>query len=90
MRHKGPSHAVDAWQPGQGLVHQDREGAEIAAWQPLVNFLELCLDQVEIVEQPFCCRADVIARRCLQTNVGVRFAQHLNIAFETRKKSGGT
>ena len=52
-----------------------------------MNLFDLRFNQVKVIEQPFSCWADVIARAGLFANVGVGLAQRKNITLEARKKS---
>ena len=86
VRHKGPCHAVDAWQADQRLIHQNRQAAKVAARQALVDFAELCLNQVEVIEQPFGRRTDVVAGPGVHPDVLVCLAQHRDVLAQARKK----
>ena len=86
---KGPGHAVDPRQAGQRRVQQHRQGAKVAARQAVPHLFELGLDQVEVVQQPFGRRADVIAGGGLGTDVAVRLAQCANVALQAWEKRRG-
>ena len=86
---KGPGHAVDPWQAGQRGIQQHRQGAKVAARQAVAHLFELGLDQVEVVEQPFGCRADVVAGGGLGADVAVGLAQRADVALQARKKRRG-
>ena len=51
-----------------------------------MDLLELRLDQVEVVEQPFGRRADVVAGGRLHADVAVRLAQREDVAAQARKE----
>ena len=89
VRHERPRHAVDTRQSRQRLILQYRQCPKIAARQSVVNFLELRLDEVKVVQQPFGCRADVVPGSCLYADVVVRQAQGLDIASQPREEGGG-
>ncbi|HXS30590.1 MAG TPA: hypothetical protein VN755_07130, partial [Steroidobacteraceae bacterium] len=52
-----------------------------------MDFRELGLDQVEIVEQPFGRGTDVVAGGGLHTDVLVRLSQRADVAAQARKKT---
>ena len=87
MGHEGPRNAVHPGQARQWLVLQDRQRAKVAARQALVNFLELCLNQVKVVQQPLRSGADVIAVLGLIADISVRLAQHADILLQAREES---
>ena len=82
--HKGPCHAIHARQTGQRGALQDRQRAVVARPQPGPYFLELALDQVEIVKKPFGRRADgvLMVRRIEEVAVGS--PQRTDVALQTR------
>ena len=86
---KGPGYAVDPRQAGQRGVEQHRQGAKVAARQAVAHLFELGLDQVEVVEQPFGRRADVVAGGGLGADVAVGLAQRADVALQPRKKRRG-
>ena len=88
--HEGPGHAIDPRQAGQRLVLQHRQGAKVASRQALVDLLELRFDQVEVVEQPFGRRADVVAGGRLHRDVAVRLAQGADVALQAGKEGRRT
>lgn len=87
--HEGPGDAVHAWQAGQRLVQQHRQGTVVVARQPLVHRLELRLDQVEVVEQPLVGRTDLMATAGLCADESVGFAQHPDVAAQAREEGDG-
>ncbi|MBK7119259.1 MAG: hypothetical protein IPH64_09800 [Comamonadaceae bacterium] len=97
MGHKSPGDAIDARQSRQRAVLQDRQRTEVAARHALVDFLELRLDHVEVVQQPLGGRAQVIAGGRLHADVPVRRPQGGHVALQAGKEiaraqtqSGGT
>ena len=87
MRHKSPGNTVDPRQARQRRVKQQRKAAKVAARQPVVNLLELSLDKVEIVQQPFGRRRNVIAGAGLLSDVAVGFAQYPDVVAQAWKKT---
>ena len=90
MGDESPGHAVDARQAGQRRIEQLGQGLEIAARQALVDFLQLRLDHMGVVEQPFGRRADVIALAGLRAQIGTGRAQHLDVVLQARKEAVAT
>ena len=87
---KSPGHAVHPWQTRQWLVHQHRQRAKITVRQTFVNFLELRLNQVKVVKQPFCSRAYVVTGRSMDANVRVCLTQNPDIVLKAGEKRCGT
>ncbi len=85
--HEGPGHAIHARQAGQRLVHQHRQRAEVAARQALVDGQQLRLDEMEVVQQPQRCRAQLLADGALRGDGQVRGAQHLDVAAQAREEA---
>ena len=88
MRHKCPCNAVNPRQSGQRLILQHRQGPEIAPWQAFVDFLGLRANQVKVIQQPFCGRADVKPGAGLHADKTVCQAQHFNVALQAWKEIG--
>ena len=84
VRDEGPGDAVDARQAREWLVEQHGQGPEVAARQALLDFLQLRLDQMKVVEQPLGRRADVVPGALLVGDVAVCFAQRADVAAQTR------
>ena len=87
---EGPGDAVDARQADQRLVLEDREVAKVAARQPVPDLARLRFDQVEVVEQPFGGRADLVARRRVAGDVVLRLAQDADVLAQAREEGART
>ena len=81
-----PCHTIYTGQPGQGLIQQYWQAAKVAARQTLVDFFELRLYRVKVIQQPLGCGADVIPGAGLCIDIPMGFAQYLNIVFQPWKK----
>ena len=86
---EGPGHAIDAWQAGQRRVLQHRQGAKVALGQAVADRLELGLDEVEVVQQPFSGRADVVAAGGLRADVALGQAQHRQVVAQPGEEHRG-
>ena len=86
VRHVGPGDAVDARQPGQRLRDQLGQSLVVAARHAGANLLELRLDQVEVVEQPFGRRRHVAPAARGQGDVVECVAQRVEVGVDTRKE----
>ena len=87
VRNEGPGQAVDARQTSQRGIGQQRQIAEVATWQSVVDFLGLGHDQIEVVQQPLTGRAEVVAAAILQTDEVVCLVQHADVLLQTREES---
>ena len=83
---EGPGDAVDARQADQRLVLQDGQLAEVAARQAVLDLARLRFDQVEVVEQPFGRRADVVAGGRMRGRVALRLAQDADVVAQAREE----
>ena len=88
MSDECPRHAIHPWKTSQWFIQQHRQRAEVAARQPFVNFLKLRLDQMKVIQQPFCGGTDVVASGRLHADVAMGFAQRGNVALQSWKESG--
>ena len=83
---EGPGDPVDARQAVERLVLQHRQRTVVAARQRGVDLRQLRLDEVEVVEQPFRRRADVVPGRGLAADEAVRGAQRTDVAAQPREE----
>ncbi len=83
---EGPGDAVDPRQADQRLVLEDREVAEIATRQAVLDLARLRFDQVEVVEQPLGRRADLVARGRVAGDVVLRLAQDADVFAQAREE----
>ena len=83
-----PGHAVNARQTRQMGIDQHRQVTKVAAGEPVVDLLQLRVQQMKVVQQPFACRRDAISgsRRARQIAVGL--AQNLHVLMQTWKERG--
>ena len=87
VRHERPCHAVYARQTGKMRVDQNRQIAEVASRQPVVNLLDLRDDHMEVVEQPLTGGIDFYGARLLPY-VTVCLAQYRDVLLQPRKELG--
>ena len=86
MRNISPGDAVHPGQTDQRLVGQFRQLSVVAARNAFLDLLELCFNQVKIVQQPVGRRCDVLAALREGGNVVVGLAQRCNIVLNAREK----
>ena len=84
--HIGPCDAVDARQARQRSAGQLGQLGVVAARHAFPDLLELSLDQVEVVEQPFSGWRDVMAEAGAQRNLVIGPAQGMKVFLDPREK----
>ena len=82
----GPGNAVDPRKTFQRLADELGKVGVVAVRDPLLDLLQLRFDQVKVIEQPFCCRSDVVPAARHTGDVVVRFAQCRNVLVDAREK----
>ncbi|MCY1519163.1 hypothetical protein D9M68_539080 [compost metagenome] len=86
VRHIGPRNAVHARQPRQRRRDELGQACVVAARHAVMDLLELRLDEVEVVEQPFGCRRHIAPAQRDQRDVVEGGAQRLEVLVDTRKE----
>ena len=89
MGHISPGNAVDAWQTFKRPACEFRQVCVIKPRHAFVNLLQLRFHQMEVVQQPFGSRGDVLAAVRNRGDVVVGLSQGNDIFLNAGKKGCG-